>query len=48
MKKFVLKNSNTRIYQAETRFQNGKTPLSRIGGLGWIPYIKACLQKNVQ
>ena len=30
MKKFVLKNSETRFQNAETRFQNAKTALSRI------------------
>ena len=30
MKKFVLKNSETRFQKAETRFQNAKTALSRI------------------
>ena len=30
MKKFVLKNSETRFQKAETRFQNAKTALSHI------------------
>ena len=30
MKKFVIKNSETRFQKAETRFQNAKTALSRI------------------
>ena len=30
MKKFVLKNGETRFQKAETRFQNAKTALSRI------------------
>ena len=52
MKKFVLKNSETRFQKAETRFLNAETrfktpklpcPAFSLQGLNWIPQKKACL-----
>ena len=47
MKKFVLKNSETRFQKAETRFQNAETALSRTQNLSRENFKRMC-QKMFQ